>query len=124
MDVPMYFVYRDGKYIDVAGHSFRDYFNVGDIICSPELFLRVPGVSLVSSPHPPFLRRASRLSCPVSTPRSLILRITSPQPSRRCVHRAHYRLSSGAVRVPPRSAPARLSACPWPLPSSPSIPRR
>jgi glutamate--cysteine ligase len=25
MDVPMYFVYRDGAYIDVAGQSFRDF---------------------------------------------------------------------------------------------------
>ena len=25
LDVPMYFVYRDGKYIDVAGKSFRDF---------------------------------------------------------------------------------------------------
>ncbi len=25
LDVPMYFVYRDGKYIDVAGASFRDF---------------------------------------------------------------------------------------------------
>jgi len=25
LDVPMYFVYRDGKYIDVAGESFRDF---------------------------------------------------------------------------------------------------
>ena len=25
--VPMYFVYRDGKYIDVAGQSFRDFMN-------------------------------------------------------------------------------------------------
>jgi glutamate--cysteine ligase len=25
LDVPMYFVYRDGAYIDVAGHSFRDF---------------------------------------------------------------------------------------------------
>jgi glutamate--cysteine ligase len=25
LDVPMYFVYRDGKYIDVAGRSFRDF---------------------------------------------------------------------------------------------------
>jgi len=25
--VPMYFVYRDGKYIDVAGASFRDFMN-------------------------------------------------------------------------------------------------
>jgi glutamate--cysteine ligase len=25
LDVPMYFIYRDGKYIDVAGESFRDF---------------------------------------------------------------------------------------------------
>ena len=25
LDVPMYFVYRDGKYIDVAGKNFRDF---------------------------------------------------------------------------------------------------
>jgi glutamate--cysteine ligase len=25
LDVPMYFVYRDGKYVDVAGESFRDF---------------------------------------------------------------------------------------------------
>jgi glutamate--cysteine ligase len=25
LDVPMYFVYRDGKYIDAAGYSFRDF---------------------------------------------------------------------------------------------------
>jgi glutamate--cysteine ligase len=25
LDVPMYFVYRDGRYIDVAGSSFRDF---------------------------------------------------------------------------------------------------
>jgi glutamate--cysteine ligase len=33
LDVPMYFVYRDGRYIDVAGKSFRDFL-VGKI---PEL---------------------------------------------------------------------------------------
>jgi glutamate--cysteine ligase len=27
LDVPMYFVYRDGKYLDVAGKSFRDFLN-------------------------------------------------------------------------------------------------
>ncbi|CAA7619207.1 Gamma-glutamylcysteine synthetase [Candidatus Terasakiella magnetica] len=27
LDVPMYFVYRDGAYIDVAGQSFRDFLN-------------------------------------------------------------------------------------------------
>jgi glutamate--cysteine ligase len=25
LDVPMYFVYRDGKYVDVSGKSFRDF---------------------------------------------------------------------------------------------------
>ncbi len=27
LDVPMYFVYRDGKYIDAAGRSFRDFLD-------------------------------------------------------------------------------------------------
>jgi glutamate--cysteine ligase len=27
LDVPMYFVYRDGKYVDVAGRSFRDFLH-------------------------------------------------------------------------------------------------
>ena len=27
LDVPMYFVYRDGKYIDALGQSFRDFVN-------------------------------------------------------------------------------------------------
>ena len=27
LDVPMYFIYRDGKYIDVAGSSFRDFLD-------------------------------------------------------------------------------------------------
>ncbi|MEJ7926417.1 glutamate--cysteine ligase [Sphingobium sp. AN641] len=27
LDVPMYFVYRDGGYIDAAGHSFRDFLD-------------------------------------------------------------------------------------------------
>jgi len=27
LDVPMYFVYRDGRYIDVAGASFRDFLH-------------------------------------------------------------------------------------------------
>jgi glutamate--cysteine ligase len=27
LDVPMYFVFREGRYIDVAGHSFRDFLD-------------------------------------------------------------------------------------------------
>lgn len=28
MDVPMYFVYRDGKYINALGQSWRDFMEV------------------------------------------------------------------------------------------------
>ncbi len=34
LDVPMYFVYRDGKYIDAAGQSFRDFLN-GRLLAFP-----------------------------------------------------------------------------------------
>ena len=27
LDVPMYFVYRDGEYVDVSGQSFRDFLD-------------------------------------------------------------------------------------------------
>jgi len=41
LDVPMYFVYRDGKYIDVAGRSFRDFLE-GKL---PELWGEKPRLS-------------------------------------------------------------------------------
>ncbi|RDC60397.1 Glutamate--cysteine ligase [Alteripontixanthobacter maritimus] len=34
LDVPMYFVFRDGKYIDAAGHSFRDFLK-GELAVLP-----------------------------------------------------------------------------------------
>jgi glutamate--cysteine ligase len=34
LDVPMYFVYRDGRYIDVAGASFRDFLD-GKLAAAP-----------------------------------------------------------------------------------------
>ncbi|MDN3645803.1 glutamate--cysteine ligase [Pontixanthobacter aestiaquae] len=34
LDVPMYFVFREGKYIDAAGHSFRD-FMTGELAVLP-----------------------------------------------------------------------------------------
>jgi len=37
LDVPMYFVYRDGQYIDAAGQSFRD-FMTGDLPALPGQF--------------------------------------------------------------------------------------
>ena len=36
LSVPMYFIYRDGKYIDVAGESFADFLN-GDLKKAPGL---------------------------------------------------------------------------------------
>ncbi|HEX5932172.1 MAG TPA: glutamate-cysteine ligase family protein, partial [Methyloceanibacter sp.] len=36
LDVPMYFVYRDGRYIDVAGASFRDFL-AGKLAALPGL---------------------------------------------------------------------------------------
>jgi glutamate--cysteine ligase len=36
LDVPMYFVYRDGRYIDVAGASFRDFL-AGKLAALPDL---------------------------------------------------------------------------------------
>ena len=38
--VPMYFVYRDGKYIDVAGASFRDFMN-GRLAALPDVVATV-----------------------------------------------------------------------------------
>ena len=39
LDVPMYFIYRDGQYIDVAGASFRDYMagTLPQVLNRPEL---------------------------------------------------------------------------------------
>lgn len=34
LDVPMYFVYRDGKYIDATGLSFRDFLK-GELSIMP-----------------------------------------------------------------------------------------
>ncbi len=34
LDVPMYFVFRDGRYIDAAGHSFRDFMK-GELAVLP-----------------------------------------------------------------------------------------
>ena len=39
LDVPMYFVYRDGKYIDASGQSFRDFLK-GKLPAFPEVRLK------------------------------------------------------------------------------------
>src|SRR5258708_5602166 len=48
LDVPMYFVYRDGKYIDVAGKSFPDFLSGPN----PQLAGITPLMSHWA-PHPP-----------------------------------------------------------------------
>jgi glutamate--cysteine ligase len=52
LDVPMYFVYRDGKYMDATGQSFRDFMKGNLQIC--------PGVLSF-----PFLPRSSAVRNPV-----------------------------------------------------------
>ena len=46
LDVPMYFIYRNGEYIDVAGASFRDYMsgNLAKKLNRPELAKLEPTV--------------------------------------------------------------------------------
>lgn len=46
LDVPMYFIYRDGEYIDVAGASFRDYMagKLATKLNRPELAALVPTI--------------------------------------------------------------------------------
>ena len=74
LDVPMYFVYRDQKYINVAGHSFRDFFNARApstltffLVCLADTFcpfrasqLLCPGIlhwsTLKTTSQPPFQR--------------------------------------------------------------------
>jgi len=56
LDVPMYFVYRDGQYIDVAGQSFRDFMK-GEL---PGLPGAVPTMSDWSDPHQALYRDARR----------------------------------------------------------------
>ncbi len=47
LDVPMYFVYRDGKYIDALGQSFRDFLK-GQL---PALPGEAPTLSRLGRPH-------------------------------------------------------------------------
>ena len=52
LDVPMYFVYRDGKYIDAAGLSFRDFLK-GELAVLPgELPLASDWVDHLSTAFP------------------------------------------------------------------------
>ena len=71
LDVPMYFVYRDGNYIDVAGQSFRDFLK-GKL---PGLPGAVPTMSdwsdhlehgVSRDPHPALSRDARRRRWPVA----------------------------------------------------------
>ncbi len=46
LDVPMYFIYRDGTYIDVAGASFRDFMSgkLASVLNRPELAALEPTI--------------------------------------------------------------------------------
>lgn len=44
LDVPMYFAYRNGEYLDATGQSFRDFIN-GDLAAAP-------GAALLHLPRP------------------------------------------------------------------------
>lgn len=45
LDVPMYFAYRNGEYLDATGQSFRDFIN-GDLAAAP-------GMTPHPALHPP-----------------------------------------------------------------------
>ncbi len=49
LDVPMYFVFRDGKYIDAAGLSFRDFLK-GKLRSCPANSRRLPTGTTISRP--------------------------------------------------------------------------
>ena len=55
LDVPMYFVFRDGRYIDAAGRSFRDFLD-GRL---PAL----PGRDAARSPTGPTISRPPSPKC-------------------------------------------------------------
>ena len=52
LDVPMYFVYRDGKYIDASGHSFRDFLKGKLAVLPGELPLASDWVDHLSTAFP------------------------------------------------------------------------
>jgi glutamate--cysteine ligase len=83
LDVPMYFVYRDGRYIDVAGRSFRDFMDG-----------RLPSCPARSRASP-----TSRIICRPSSPR--------------CGSRTTSRCAAPTAANGPASAPCPLcgSAC-------------
>ena len=52
LDVPMYFVFRDGAYIDAAGHSFRDFMRGRLAVLPGELPTRSDWVDHLSTAFP------------------------------------------------------------------------
>ena len=60
LDVPMYFVYRDGEYIDCAGQSFRD-FMAGKL---PALPGELPTMQRLGRPHDHRLPRSAAEEIP------------------------------------------------------------
>jgi glutamate--cysteine ligase len=52
LDVPMYFVFRDGKYIDAAGQSFRDFLMASCPRCPAKSRARATGWTIFPPPSP------------------------------------------------------------------------
>ena len=53
LDVPMYFVFRDGKYIDAAGQSFRDFLRRRAARAARREAARVATGPIISRPPSP-----------------------------------------------------------------------
>jgi glutamate--cysteine ligase len=67
LDVPMYFVYRDGRYIDVAGRSFRDFMD-GRLPSCPARSRASPTSRIICRPSSPRCgsRTTSRCAAPTA----------------------------------------------------------
>ena len=63
LDVPMYFVFRDGKYIDAAGQSFRDFLK-GKLPALPASAARERLDRSLSTASPRWLKSFSRCAAP------------------------------------------------------------
>jgi glutamate--cysteine ligase len=70
LDVPMYFVYRDGKYIDAAGLSFRDFLKGKLSVLPGELPRESDWVDHLSTAFPEVrLKSSSKCAAPMAGPR-------------------------------------------------------
>ncbi len=103
LDVPMYFVYRDGHYIDASGQSFRDFLD-GRLPALPgempthERLGRPPDHAV---PRSPAQALSSRCAAPMAVPGASSVRCR--------------RSGSACSTTRPRSMPPGTSASDWTL---------